>query len=553
MTNSPNMFSFNNLAKRHGAQTLFEGATLNLGAGSRYGIVGANGSGKSTLLRIINGQEEASEGEVNIANHHQIGWLKQDHFAYDDVPIIDVVLMGNAELYEAMQEKEKLLANAENHFDGDRYAELEDIVMRHDGYSQEAKAAELLEGLNIPSRVHRNPLRELSGGYKLRVLLAQTLCSNPDILLLDEPTNHLDILSIRWLEKFLIQYRGCVLVVSHDRRFLNAICTHILDVDYQLVTPYKGNYDDFLKAKVEHRERQEGEIQKRKDEIADQKAFIERFKAKATKARQANSRVKRIQKIVIEELAPSSRRYPTFKFKSCRSSGRRVATIDGVAKSFDGKDVLKDVSLEVDRGDRMAILGPNGIGKSTLLKIMVGEHIADAGKIEWGHEAHVGYFDQDHAEVDRTSEETVMSWLWKYVSDQSNGFVRGKLAEVLFGRDDVDKKLKSLSGGECARLVFAKIGVELPNVLVLDEPTNHLDFEGIEALANGLDRYDGTIVFVSHNRWFVERLATRIIELRPDGLNDYRGTYREYIEHCGDDHLDVAAVVDQARRDKRRR
>ncbi len=546
------MLSINNLAKRHGAQTLFADASISLAAGSRYGVVGANGSGKSTILRIISGEEEASEGEVNIAGRHQIGWLRQDHFAYEEIPIIDVVLMGNKELYDAMKEKEVLLANAEEHFDGDRYAELEDIVMRHDGYSQEAKAGELLEGLNIPTAVHDDPMSVLSGGYKLRVLLAQTLSSTPDILLLDEPTNHLDILSIRWLEKFLLQYRGCVLVVSHDRRFLNAICTHILDVDYELVSQYKGNYDQFEKAKVEHRNRQEAEIKKRKDEIADHRAFIDRFKAKATKARQANSRVKKIQKIVIEELPRSSRRHPNFNFKTTRPSGKKVVELDGIGKSYDDNTVLDKVSLTVERGDRLALIGPNGIGKSTLLKVMMGLCDPDEGSVEWGHETHRGYFDQDHSDVDRGSEETVMSWLWKHVPDQSNGFVRGRLAAVLFGRDDVDKKLRALSGGECARLVFARIGVALPNVLILDEPTNHLDFEGIEALAKGLENYDGTIVFVSHNRWFVEKLATRIVELKPDGMDDYRGNYREYLDHCGDDHLDVATVVEKARGKKHR-
>jgi ATPase subunit of ABC transporter with duplicated ATPase domains len=546
------MLSINNLAKRHGAQTLFADASLTLAAGCRYGVIGANGSGKSTILRIIAGEEEASEGEVNIAGHHKIGWLKQDHFAYEDVRILDVVMMGNAELYAAMKQKEELLANAEHNFDADRYAELEDIVMRHDGYSQEAKAGEMLEGLNIPTVQHDEPMSVLSGGYKLRVLLAQTLCSAPDILLLDEPTNHLDILSIRWMEKFLIQYRGCVLVVSHDRRFLNAVCTHIVDVDYELVSQYKGNYDAFEKAKAEHRARQEAEIAKRKSEIADHKAFIDRFKAKASKARQANSRVKKIQKIVIEELPRSSRRYPKFKFNAVRPSGRRVIEIDKISKRYDENVVLDEVSLTVERGDRLAVIGPNGIGKSTLLKVMMGHVVAEAGTLEWGHETHIGYFGQDHTGLDRGGEETVMSWLWQHVPDQSNGFVRGRLAAVLFGRDDVDKKLRALSGGECARLVFARIGVAQPNVLLLDEPTNHLDFEGIEALADGLENFDGTVIFVSHNRWFVEKLATRIIELRPDGIDDYRGNYREYLDHCGDDHLDVATVVDQARGKKRR-
>ncbi|MEQ9318606.1 MAG: ABC-F family ATP-binding cassette domain-containing protein [Polyangiaceae bacterium] len=542
--------SISGLGKQHGAQNLFVDATINFNAGSRYGVVGANGSGKSTILRIIAGEEEASEGDVNIPNRAGVGWLKQDHYAYEDVPIIEVVMMGNAELYDAMVEKEKVLENAEEHFDADRYAELEDIVVKHDGYAMESLAAEILEGLNIPGDKHREPLSTLSGGYKLRVLLAQTLVSKPEILLLDEPTNHLDILSIRWLEKFLVDYRGCVIVVSHDRRFLDAIATHIVDVDYERATLYTGNYEDFEEQKQSYLERQEAEIDKRRKEIEEHKAFIERFRAKATKARQANSRAKRMAKITIDELPQSSRRYPNFKLKQVRPTGRRVVTVEGVSKAFDDKQVLNDVSLTVERGDRLAVIGPNGIGKSTLLKIMLGKLEADAGRIDWGHETYPGHFGQDHEELQANEGETVMSWLWDKNPDKGHGFIRGKLAEVLFDKDDVDKKVAALSGGEKARLLFAALGIEQPNVLVLDERTNHLDFEGIEALAQGLENYDGTLVFVSHNRWFVEALANRILEIRPDGLEDYRGTYREYVAHCGDDHLDVAAVYERARRER---
>jgi ATPase subunit of ABC transporter with duplicated ATPase domains len=542
------MLSISNLAKAHGAQTLFEDATVTFNAGCRYGVVGANGSGKSTILRIVAGEEEASDGEVAVAARATIGWLKQDHFAYEDVPILSVVMMGNRELYDAMLEKEALLANAENEFDGDRYAELEDIVLKHDGYAQEALAAELLEGLNIPADKHHEPLSVLSGGYKLRVLLAQTLVSKPDVLLLDEPTNHLDIVSIRWLEKFLCKHRGTVLVVSHDRRFLNAIATHIVDVDYERVTLYPGNYDDFERAKVEHRDRQEAEIKKREDEIAGHKAFIERFKAKATKARQANSRQKRMAKIVIGKLPESSRRHPKFKLEQERPSGRRVVTAEGIGKAYDGKSVLNDVKLAVERGTRLAVIGPNGIGKSTLLKILTGRVTADSGTVEWGHEARVGYFGQDHDGLKSSEGDTVLSWLWSTAPDLPVGNIRGRLAAVLFGRDEVEKKVSALSGGECSRLVMARLGIEQPNVLVLDEPTNHLDFEGIEALAQALLNYDGTLIFVSHNRWFVDQLATRVLEIRPDGIDDYPGSYREYLAHCGDDHLDAEVVVQQAKR-----
>ncbi len=547
------MFSINNLGKYHGGQTLFMGGTVSFNAGSRYGVVGANGSGKSTILRILAGEEEASEGDVNIPGRATVGWLKQDHFAYEEVPILEVVIMGNRELHAAMVEKEKILEKADESFDADRYADLEDVILKHDGYSQEAVAAELLEGLNIPSDKHREPMRVLSGGYKLRVLLAQTLLLKPDILLLDEPTNHLDILTIRWLEKFLLKYRGCVLVVSHDRRFLNAIATHIIDVDYEQVTPYAGNYDKFERDKIEHRERQEAEISKREKEIEEHKTFIDRFKAKATKARQANSRVKRMQKIVIEKLPESSRRFPRFKLEQVRPSGRRVVEIEGISKSFGDLQVLNDVTLAVDRGERVAIIGPNGIGKSTLLKILMGRLEADAGTTEWGYETHLGYFSQDHDLLSEQSNATLLSYLYTFAPERSEGFVRGKLAEVLFGRDDVAKKIKSLSGGESTRLILAQLSLAKPNVLVLDEPTNHLDLEGIESLAQGLEQYDGTLICVSHNRWFVELLATRIVEIRPDGINDYPGTYREYLAHCGDDHLDAEVAAKRAKEKKRKK
>ena len=532
------MISINELGKSHGAQILFHDFSLQLGMGNRYGVVGANGSGKSTILRILAGEEEASAGELNVPKKARIGWLRQDQYAYDDVRILDVVMMGNPELYEALVEKEALLANAHVEFDGDRYAELEDVVMRHDGYSAESRAAEILEGLNIPAAKHLDPMSVLSGGFKLRVLLAQVLAGDPDVLLLDEPTNHLDILSIRWLEKFLTGYRGCAMVVSHDRKFLNAVCTHILDVDYQQVTLYRGNYDLFEQLKVEERDRKEAEIGKREAEIAHHKKFIDKFKAKATKARQANSKAKRMMKIVIETLPMSSRRYPRFNFKQCRASGKEVLTLKEVAKSYGPQVVLEDVSLTIDRGDRVAIIGPNGIGKSTLLKIALGLIDADGGEVEWGYETHSGYFSQDHEDLRAGENDTALSWLWDFAAEQGAGWVRGKLAEVLFDQHDVDKKVRHLSGGESSRLVFAKLGVLQPNVLVLDEPTNHLDLEGIEALADGLKEYEGTMLFVSHNRWFVREVATRILEIRPDGIEDYRGTYDEYLRHCGDDHLE---------------
>ncbi|MEZ4462383.1 MAG: ABC-F family ATP-binding cassette domain-containing protein [bacterium] len=550
------MFSINSLGVSHGARTLFAGATMIFNAGSRYGIVGANGSGKSTLLRVIAGQEEATAGEVIIQKNKRVGVLGQDHFKFDKVPIIHVVMMGIPELWDAISEKEDMLARAAvdpEAFDVERFGELEDIVISNDGYTLESRAADILEGLNIPKRTHFEPLSTLSGGYKLRVLLAQTLASNPDILLLDEPTNHLDIVSIAWLEKFLVTFAGVAVVVSHDQRFLNTICTHIIDVDYELATLYPGNYDQFELAKQGDRDRKEAEIEKQQEQIADHKAFIERFKAKASKARQAQSRVKQMEKIEVEYLAPSSRQYPVFKLKAARDTGKVVVEVKGVSKSFAEKNVLNNVSFTLQKGERIAIIGPNGIGKSTLLKILVGEHQADEGEVEWGYNAEPGYFSQDHNEMKAVGDTNLLDWLWNSCADKPTGFVRGKLAEVLFGREDIEKKIINLSGGEMARLAFARLSVKEPTVLVLDEPTNHLDLEGIEALAQGLESYPNAMLFVSHDRWFVSRLATRILEITENGVEDFKGTYDEFLQWAEShrDHLDRDVVLAADREKKR--
>ena len=546
------MISVSNLAKSFGHQTLFEGVSFQLNPGNRYGLVGANGSGKSTFLKMISGQEPVSDGTISMPKRLRLGVLEQDHFRYEESVILHVVMMGHRELWQAMEEKEKLLERADVEFDGERYAELEDYILQQDGYALEARAGEILEGLGIATESHPNVVSTLSGGFKLRVLLAQVLASEPDCLLLDEPTNHLDILSIRWLEKFLSEYPGLAVVISHDHRFLDNVCNYIIDVDYQTIIPYPGNYQAFVQAKRAERERKEAEIGKREKQIADHKAFIDRFKAKATKARQAQSKMKKMDRIVIERLPPSSRRYPTFRLQACRPSGKRVLEIEGVSKAFGAKKVLEDVSLIVDRGDRMAIIGPNGIGKSTLLKILVGQLKADDGEIEWGYETHPGYFAQDHSEIFAGDKTSVEGWLWNTCPGEEIGFVRGRLGLVMFSGDEAKKQVASLSGGESARLIFARLGIEKPNVLLLDEPTNHLDLEAIEALVDGLKAFDGTMILVSHDRWFVSKLANRIVEISPAGINDFRGDYQEYVERCGDDHLDVENAVLRARREKRK-
>jgi ATPase subunit of ABC transporter with duplicated ATPase domains len=549
------MISVSNLEKTYGDRTLFRDASFQLNAGDRYGLVGANGSGKTTLLNILTGDEEASGGQVSIPKSLRLGVLRQDQFIYEDQEVLGVALMGNPELWEAMVEKEKILANAGDHFDAERFSELEETVQRYDGYTAEARAAAILEGLGLPAEVHRNPLSMLSGGFKLRVLLAQVLASNPDVLLLDEPTNHLDILSIRWLEQFLQAFQGPVVVISHDHRFLDNVSSHILDVDYETVTLYKGNYTSFVEQKRSDRERREKEIEGREKEIAHHQKFVDRFKAKASKARQAQSKVRMIERKAeeLETLPGSSRRYPRFKFEQRRPSGRDVLKVSGIRKSFGDNEVLHGVDLLVQRGDRLVIMGPNGIGKSTLLKIVMGELEADSGEVEWGYETHPGYFAQDHREQVEESDRTAEAWLWDFCPDKDRGFVRGHMGLMLFSGDDGAKRLSALSGGEAARLVFARLGLQRPNVLVLDEPTNHLDLESIEALVEGLKKYEGTLILVSHDRWFVGQLATRVVEIRADGIRDYQGTYDEYVHACGDDHLDADNVVLKAKKEERER
>jgi ATPase subunit of ABC transporter with duplicated ATPase domains len=549
------MISASNLAKSFGDQVLFRDVSLQLNPGERYGLVGANGSGKTTLLRILAGDMAPSNGVVSLPSRTELGVLRQDQFLHDEEEILGVVMQGNPELWNAMVEKEKLLATASETFDAERYGRLEETIERHDGYAAEARAAEILEGLGIPTEVHRRPMSTLSGGFKLRVLLAQTLAGSPDALLLDEPTNHLDIVSIRWLEKFLRQFAGPVVVISHDHRFLDNVATRILDVDYETVTLYHGNYSAFTVAKAEERTRREKEIATREKEIAHHEKFVQRFRAKASKARQAQSKLRLIEKRTgeLEPLPRSSRRYPTFRLEQRRPSGREVVSLKGIEKSYGENRVLPGVSLEVVRGDRLAIIGPNGIGKSTLLKIIVGAETADAGAIAWGHETHPGYFAQDHREQMEGESLTAEQWLRSHAPGLNTTQLRGAMGLVLFSGDEAAKPLGALSGGEAARLNFCRLSLERPNVLVLDEPTNHLDLESIEALVEGLTRYEGTLLFVSHDRWFVGRLANRIIEITPSGITDYPGTYEEYVHSLGDDHLDADAVLEQARGKKKGR
>jgi ATPase subunit of ABC transporter with duplicated ATPase domains len=540
------MIDVTKLEKSYGARVLFEDVSLKLVSGARYGLVGANGSGKTTFLEILAGDEPATAGGVALAKGARVGVLRQDRFLRDEDPILEVATAGDELVTRALEEQKRLVA--EGVPDPARLAELEDRIAAHDGYTLEARASAILEGLGIPVAAHRRPLATLSGGFKLRVLLAQVLVGGPDVLLLDEPTNHLDILSIRWLEKFLGGYQGCAIVISHDERFLDNVATHILDVDYGTISLYPGNYSAFAAEKVAVRERKEAEIARAEAIIAEKRAWVERFGAKATKARQAQSRLKQIEKIEVAELEDTSRRAPLFQFTPARQSGREVLEIDAVSKAYGAKQVLRGVSLLVRRAERVAIIGPNGLGKSTLVKIATGNLAADAGRVKWGHETRVGYFPQDHREVLTDPGATPLDVIWSLVPTEGTSYVRGQLGRVLFSGDDVGKRVGLLSGGEAARLVFCRLMVARPNVLVLDEPTNHLDLESIHALVAALRAFEGTLLFVSHDRAFVSALATRILEVTEDGFRDFPGTYDEYLEKSGDDHLDADVVVLRAKK-----
>jgi ATPase subunit of ABC transporter with duplicated ATPase domains len=544
----PTMIDTCALAKEYGARVLFENVTLQLHAGSRYGLVGANGSGKTTLLRLLAGDEEASAGTFTLAKRSRLGVLRQNRFLDDDAIILDLAMRGDDVVWGALAEQRRIAL--EGHPDPGRVSDLEDLIAAHDGYTLEARASEVLAGLGIAVPSHRSPLHTLSGGFKLRVLLAQVLVGGADILLLDEPTNHLDILTIRWLEKFLAGYAGCAVIISHDQRFLDNVTTHTLDVDYRTITEYSGCYSTFVVDKAAIRERKEATIARAEEEIARKRAWVERFGAKNTKATQAQSRLKQIERIEVETLVESSRRSPMLRFEPERPSGRDVLDIENLCKAYGDKRVLSDVSLVLRRGERIGIIGENGLGKSTLLKILVHRLAADGGQARWGHEVRYGYFPQDHREVLDDPDATPLGLMEHACPGASPTFVRSHLGRLLFSGEDVAKRVELLSGGEAARLIFALLVVQRPNVLVFDEPTNHLDLEAIAALIEALKSYTGTVLFVSHDRWFVSELATRIIELTADGPRDFPGTYTEYLARCGDDHLDADVVVEKAKRQR---
>ncbi len=532
------MLSLKNLSMAFGTRLLFDDVTLNLNKGNRYGLVGANGAGKSTLLKLVAGEDQPTLGEITLHRGATLGWLRQDLENYEGDRILDAVIRGKPPLWEALVEKEILIKNdVWNDETGCRLGELEETIMINDGYTAETFAADLLEGLGIPEKVHEQPLSTLSGGYKLRVLLAQSLFNNPDVLLLDEPTNHLDIRSIAWLESYLVDtFQGVLVFISHDQDFLNNLSTHILDIDYGEVIPYTGNYTKFLQQKTAKADQMEHEKLTAERKIAKMQSFVDRFKAKASKAKQAQSRMRMIEKVEVAEIKESSRLTPGFRFEQERPSGKTVLTVRDIHMSYSDKQVLSKVTFAVQRGEKIALIGPNGVGKSTLLKILMDKITPDQGTFEWGHAAAPSYFAQDHHET-LTESTSVLNWLTGAVPSVTSSQVRSALGQVLFSKDDVDKNILTLSGGEAARLLLARVMLEKRNLLILDEPTNHMDLEAVEALIKALKAYEGTLILVSHNRHIVNKVTSRVIALTTKGLNDHLGSYEDYLKEEGIDYL----------------
>ena len=517
-----------------GARPLFENISAKFGNGNRYGLIGANGCGKSTLMKILGGDLEPSAGNVNVDIDDRVGKLRQDQFAFEEYSVIDTVIMGYQQLWELKQERDRIYSLPEmSEEDGMRVAELEVEFAELDGYSAEANAGELLLGLEIPEAQHYGPMSEVAPGWKLRVLLAQALFADPDILLLDEPTNNLDINTIRWLEEVLNQRGSTMIIISHDRHFLNSVCTHMADLDFGELRVYPGNYDDFMIASTAVRERLLSDNAKKKTQITELQNFVSRFSANASKAKQATSRARQIEKIQLDEVKPSSRVSPYIRFSQDKKLYRLALEAHGLGKGFSGKPLFENLDLQVEVGERVAIIGASGIGKTTLLQTLVGEIKADSGTHRWSENADISYLAQDHT-VDFEQDMDLYSWMaqWGKPGDDEQ-VIRGTLGRLLFSNDEIHKSVKVISGGEQGRMLFGKLMLQKPNIMLLDEPTNHLDMESIEALNLALENYSGTLFFVSHDREFISSLATRIIEITPDGVVNFKGSYDEYLVSQG--------------------
>lgn len=514
-----------------GAKPLFENISVKFGDGNRYGLIGANGCGKSTFMKILSGDLDPSSGNVSVSPNERLGNLRQDQFAFEEFTVIDTVIMGHKELWDVKKERDRIYSLPEMSEDeGMIVADLEVQFAEMDGYTAESRAGELLLGLDIPVEQHFGLMSAVAPGWKLRVLLAQALFANPDIMLLDEPTNNLDINTIRWLEDVLNE-RGCTMVIiSHDRHFLNSVCTHIADMDYGELRVYPGNYDDYMVAASEVKARLLAGNAKKKTQIVELQAFVRRFSANASKAKQATSRAKQLEKIKLDEVKPSSRVNPFIRFDETKKLHRLAVELENISKGYGDEPLFKKLNLMIGAGERVAVIGANGIGKSTLLKTLVGELTTDTGLVKWAENAEVGYFAQDHA-IDFADDMTLVEWMtqWRKETDDDQA-IRATLGRLLFSQDEINKSVKVLSGGEKGRMLFGKLMLQKQNVLVLDEPTNHLDMESIESLNTALEHYPGTLIFVSHDREFVSSLATHIIEIKADKIIDFNGNYEDYLE-----------------------
>lgn len=535
------MISTSGISLRYGKRALFEDVNIKFTPGNCYGLIGANGAGKSTFLKILSGEIEPNTGEVHITPGERMAVLKQNHFEYDEVPVLMTVIMGHKKLYEVMNEKNALYAKADfTDEDGMRAGELEAEFADMNGWEAESEAAEMLNGLGITPDLHDKLMKELDGNAKIRVLLAQALFGTPNILLLDEPTNHLDMQSIEWLEKFLSTFEGTVIVVSHDRHFLNQVCTHIADIDFGKVQMYVGNYDFWYESSQLALALQRDANKKKEDKVKELQAFIQRFSANKSKSKQATSRKKMLDKITLDDIRPSSRKYPFINFKGEREAGKQLLLIDGLTKAIDGEKLIDNLTLTVNKGDKIAFVGPNTLPKTVFFQLITGELEPDAGSYQWGITTTQGYFPKDNSKYFDGVEDNLVDWLRQYSKDQDESFIRGFLGRMLFSGDEALKKADVLSGGEKVRCMLSKMMLSGSNVLIMDEPTNHLDLESITALNNGLIDTDCTVLFTSHDHQFVQTIANRIIEITPGGIIDRMTTYDEYLEN-----KDIQALRDR--------
>ncbi len=529
-TQAPTLISASNVSIQFGSQPLFENISVKFGGGNRYGLIGANGCGKSTFMNILSGELEPTAGNVSLGPDQRIGKLHQDQFAFEDFTVIDTVIMGHAELWRVKQERDRLYALTDmSEADGMRVAELEVEFAEMDGYTAESRAGEFLNGAGIDESLHFGPMRDVAPGWKLRVLLAQSLFAEPDVLLLDEPTNNLDINAINWLEGVLSRQKSTIIIISHDRHFLNSVCTHIADIDYGELRVYPGNYDDFMIASTAARELLHAENAKKQVVIDDLQQFVSRFSANASKAKQASSRAKKLEKIELADIKRSSRVSPYLRFKQDKKLYRQAVTVENLGKGFDGEPLFEGGELMLEAGSRLAIIGENGVGKTTLLRCLLNEIQPDTGEIRMSENARIGYCPQDNTQ-DFKGNLSLFDWMSQWRTGSHNAqIVRAILGQLLFTADDFEKPVEVCSGGEKNRLLFGKLMMAAPNVLVLDEPTNHMDMEAIEALNLALVHYEGTIIFVSHDREFVSSLATQVIEIKHRKLVNFDGTYDEYL------------------------